>query len=154
MNDAWDEFNANLNDANGPKALRDYAKAQKERADEMAKQIADIQRELNKAKVADLFESQGVARNAAKYYNGDADPEKVSAFVNDMRSAFGGAAPEPQAPASPALNSDDQEKLQRMMQAGSNGNPGGNADAALAALNAATSTADRVAAWNQFARGQ
>jgi hypothetical protein len=158
MNDAWgyDETDNELPNANGPKALRDYAKSQKERADAAEARIAAVEQQLRRAQVGDLFESQGVPRSAAQYYNGDADPEKVTSWVNDMRSAFGGAAA-PQAQQAPqsTVSPTDQAQIQQMMQAGADGAVPGNYDVAMKQLNDPTlSTADRVAAWNQLARNQ
>lgn len=161
MNDAWgyedDQQLANeLPNANGPKALRDYAKSQKERADAAEARIAAVEARLRQAEVADIFESQGVPRTAAQYYSGDADPEKVNSWVNDMRSAFGGAAPAPaQQAAAPTVSPTEQAQIQQMMQAGANGATPSNYDVALQNLNNPTLTTDqRIAAWAEVARHQ
>lgn len=155
MTDAWDydeTENDQLPNANGPKALRDYAKSQKERADAMAAEIAAIKAELNKAKVADLFEAQGVARAAAKYYSGDADPEKVTSWVNDMRGAFGSAPAPAQPVATPTVSPTDQAQIKQMMQAGADGATPSNYDVAHQSIYAAENTADRVAAFQAMLR--
>lgn len=149
MNDAWgiddNQDLANLN--NGPKPLRDAYEAQKKANDDLTKRLAALETAVQRNAVADLIESQGVPRGAAKYYSGDSDPEKVTSWVNDMRATFGGAAPAEQQTQQPALNSTEQNQWQRMNEAGSNGVPVGNMEAAEQALNAATSTEERIAAF-------
>jgi hypothetical protein len=153
MTDAWDfdeTDNQNLN--NGPKPLRDAYEAQKKANKELMDRLAKLEAESTKNRVADLIESQGVPRNAAQFYNGDPDPEKVSSWVNDMRTTFGGAVASSAQSIEPAISSDDQARLQRLMQAGADGATPGNYEAANAAMFDAESTADRIAAWQNFAR--
>jgi len=159
MNDAWgynedEQLGNELPNANGPKALRDYAKSQKERADAAEARIAAVEARLRQAEVADIFEAQGVPRTAAQYYSGDADPDKVNSWVNDMRTAFGGStAPQAQQVSQPTVSPTDQAQIAQMMQAGADGAVAGNIDVAYAALNDPTlPTADRIAAWNQYVR--
>ncbi len=153
MNDAWgytDETDQN-NLNNGPKPLRDAYEAQKKANDELMKRLAALEAAQTRNTAADLIESQGVARSAAKHYTGEADPEKVTAWVNDLRNAFG-VAPTPQdQQAEPVLNTDDQAKYQKFLNAGANGVPVGNMEAAQAAMNDATSTAERIAAFQRLA---
>lgn len=154
MSDAWD-YDENDNQQNGPKALREAYKAQKDANEELKARLERLEAEANRNRVADLFESQGVPRGAAKYYNGDPDTDKVSAFVTEMRSAFGGAAAVAQPPAVPTVNTDDQMKLQNVMQAGANSDTGSSFDAAMAAMKDPTlTTAQRLAAYQEFARTQ
>lgn len=158
MTDAWnyddDQTNqTNLN--NGPKPLRDAYEAQKRRADEMASEIAAIKAELAKSKVADIVESQGLARGAAQFYTGDPDPDKVSAWVTDMRTTFGGASAPAATPAAPTIDPTDAAKLQSMMQAGAGAATQGNYEVAYTAMSdPGASTADRIAAFQAFARQQ
>lgn len=156
MNGAWGNEN---DDPQGeaPKAdgLRGYIKSLEEKNKAAEQRLMAIEAKLNAATVADLFESQGAPRSAAKFYSGEPDPEKVTAFVNDMRSAFGGTAPAQTDTTEPVLNSDIQNQYQRMNEAGQGGAPVGNADAAKGELSAATSTADLIAAMaNLQARSQ
>jgi len=151
MNDAWGNTDENENLNNGPKPLRDAYEAQKKTNDELLKRLAALEAQANRNVAADLIESQGVARSAAKYYTGEPDPEKVTSWVNDLRSAFG-AAPAQQdvQPSEPVLNPTDQSKYQNLLNAGANSAPIGNMDAAMAAINDATSTAERIAAFNRL----
>lgn len=156
MTDQWDfDETAPITPDSGPKPLRDYAKAQKQRADDADARLAALEARLKQSEIKDLFEAQGVPRTAAKYYSGDATEEAISSFVTDMRSTFGGAAPVPSTPVvqTPAISPSDQQKLQTLMQAGADGNTAGNYDVAFSALNdPSLSTADRIAAWQNFAR--
>lgn len=147
MNDAWglDENGEPATAAQG-NGLRDYIKSLEEKNKLADKRLEALEAKLNAASVADIFETQGVPRSAAKFYTGEADPDKVTAFVNDIRTAFGGSAPAQTATTEPVLNSDIQNQYQRMNEAGSGGAPVGNADAAKGELSAATSTADLIAA--------
>jgi hypothetical protein len=150
MNDAWGNIDENENLNNGPKPLRDAYEAQKKANDELMKRLVALEAQASRNVAADLIESQGVARSAAKYYTGEPDPEKVTAWVNDLRSAFG-AAPEQDAQhVEPVLNSDDQAKYQKILNAGANSAPIGNMEAAMAAINDASSTAERIAAFNRL----
>jgi len=153
MTDAWD-YDESDNQQNGPKALRDAYKAQKDVNEKLMDRLNKLEAESNRNRVADMFESQGVPRGAAKYYNGDTDPEKVNAYVTEMRAAFGGASV-PQTESVPAPSTDEQLKLQNLMQAGANGDPGTNFDIAQSKLNDPNlSQAERIAAWQEFARLQ
>lgn len=157
MNDAWGYDETDDTDvSNGPKPLRDAYKAQREANKELMERLAKLEERDKSNQVKDLFESQGLPRSAAKYYSGDASEDAINAFVNDMRSAFGGAAPaQPSTPVAttPAISPTDQQKLQAMMQAGADGNTAGNYDVAMNAMSDSNlSTADRIAAWQNFAR--
>lgn len=153
MNDAWgytDENGQNENLNNGPKPLRDAYEAQKKANDELMKRLAALEAQNTRNMAADLIESQGVARSAAKYYQGEADPEKVTAWVNDLRSAFGAAPAQAATTAEPVLNSDDQAKYQKILQQGANSAAPGNMEAAMQAIMDAGSTAERIAAFNRL----
>lgn len=154
MNDAWgytDETadqNAQLN--NGPKPLRDAYEAQKKANDDLMKRLAALEAQNAKNAAADLIEAQGVQRSAAKHYNGDADPEKVTAWVNDLRNAFGVAPTEQSQTIEPVLDASQKDQYQRMTQAGSAGTPVGNYEAAMQGLNDATSRAELIAAMSRM----
>ena len=150
MNDAW-SFDENgepvqsLN--NGPKPLRDAYEAQKKANDALIARLAALETQVTKNLVADLIESQGVARSAAQHYKGEADPEKVTSWVNDMRTTFGGATAQDTQTVQPILNTDDQKRFEQMNQMGSNAAPAGNMDAANAAVSNASSREELLAAF-------
>lgn len=152
MTDAWD-YDETDNQQNGPKALRDAYKAQKEANDKLMERLSKLEAESNRNRVADLFESKGVPRGAAKFYNGDPDPEKVEAYVTEMRATWGGASVASQVPAVQTPSADEQNKLQNMMQAGAGNDSGSSYDIAMSKMQDPTlSTADRLAAYAEFAR--
>lgn len=151
MNDAWGNIDENENLNNGPKPLRDAYEAQKKANDELMKRLAKLEEMATRNSAADLIEAQGVNRSAAKYYNGEADPEKVTSWVNDLRSAFGSAPAQSEQQAEPVLDPNDQAKYQKFLNAGANSAPVGNMEAASQAIMDATSTAERIAAFAKLA---
>ena len=156
MNDAWglDENGEPATDAKG-NGLRGYIKSLEENNRKAEERLAALEAKLNTATVADLLETQGVSRSAAKFYNGEPDPDKVTAFVNDIRTAFGGGAPAPVDTPTPVLDSDTKNQYQRMNEAGQGGAPVGNFEAVKGDMSSATSTADLIAAMaNLQARSQ
>lgn len=157
MSDAWgyDDEQPEVNLNNGPKPLRDAYEAQRKANKELQDRLAKMEEIVNRTQVADIVESQGVARSAAQYYKGEPDPEKVTSWVNDIRSAFG-VAPQPlnETPDEPVLNASDQEQYQRMIQAGANAATPGNYEVANQAILSANSTAERIAAFQNLARQQ
>lgn len=154
MNDAWGEDLDNIA-ANGGGALRKFAEDTAKTNRELMDRLAKLEAQNARNAVADLIESQGVSRKAAQYYNGDTDPEKVAAWVTDMRSAFTGTATEIQntQQAEPVLNSTEMNQYQNIMQAGSNGTPVvSNTDSLGAAIADAKSPAELMAAFQRFQR--
>src|SRR5215475_8535128 len=130
----------NNTELDGPKALRDAYKKQGEKLDKALSFIAQMEEREQKRELASVFSDLGVP-SAAKLYTGEADPEKAKAWVETMRGVFGGAAPEAatEQPAAPTLPPSMQSQFERMTQAGSEGTPLGNVEAAQAAINDATS---------------
>ena len=154
MSDNWgyDESGNMIQDPNqmnGPKALRDAYDAQKKRNDELQEQFAKLQAEVTQQRVSSVFADLGVPA-AASQYRGDADPEKIKAWVNDMRSVFGATgAPAPIESSQPqvTLEGDAAAQLQRMNEAGTQGAPLGNAEAAYGRVNDAANVQDLINAW-------
>jgi len=133
-----DDNNANLgnsNEANGPKALRDAYEAMKKQNDELSQKLTSFLEGQQREQMAKVFESLGVPQ-AASAYDGPADPEKAKAWVESMRSVFGGAAPAAaEQSAQPKLPESMQAQFERMSQAGNDGAALGNVEAAQAAVN-------------------
>lgn len=137
------------NAQDGPKALRDAYDRLKEQNDELNRKLTSFLEDQQKQKVGQVFEALGVPQ-AQSLYQGEADPVKIEAWVNDMKSAFGGA---PQvAPATTTetpqaqMSSAEMHQYQMMLQAGQNEAPLGNFEAAQAGLGSAGSIDDIVAA--------
>lgn len=155
MNDAWGEDLDQIANNGGGGGLRKFAEDTAKQNRELMERIQKLEAQNTRNTVADMIESQGVSRQAAKYYGGDADPEKVAAWVTDMRTAFVGGASEIQntQPVEPVLNSTDMAQYQNMMQAGSNGTPVvSNNDSLAASLNDAKTPAEMIAAFQRFNR--
>lgn len=155
MSDAWD-FDEDVtngqadNDNAGPKPLRDaYKKAVKDNADLLAR-LEKIEQAQAQSQVADVFRNLGVDPAVATSYKGDTTSEAIESWVNNMRTAFGGA-PSAGAPASPpALDADTQSAYQRTVEAGQNAPALGTADAAMASVKDAKNMNELLAAWNNI----
>lgn len=134
------EGQGNSTEDDGPKALRDAYKAMKRQNDELSQKLTSFLEEQAADKMATVFESLGVPE-AAKAYQGPNDPQKAKEWVESMRSVFGGGQPQqaaPEQPPQPTLPPSMQAQYERFTQAGQNGAPVGNVEAAQAAVNDAT----------------
>lgn len=129
----------NSNEATGPKALRDAYEAMKKQNEELNQKLTSFLEEQTQQKMATVFESLGVP-GAQAAYQGPNDPQKAKEWVDQMRSVFGGGQPQQVAeqPAPPTLPPSMQAQFERMTQAGSEGVPVGNFEAAQAAINDAS----------------
>ncbi len=129
----------NSNEATGPKALRDAYEAMKKQNEELNQKLTSFLEEQTRQKMATVFESLGVP-GAQAAYQGPNDPQKAKEWVDQMRSVFGGGQPQQVAeqPAPPTLPPSMQAQFERMTQAGSEGVPVGNFEAAQAAINDAS----------------
>lgn len=129
----------NSNEATGPKALRDAYEAMKKQNEELNQRLTSFLEEQAQQKMATVFESLGVP-GAQAAYQGPNDPQKAKEWVDQMRSVFGGGQPQQVAeqPAPPTLPPSMQAQFERMTQAGSEGVPVGNFEAAQAAINDAS----------------
>lgn len=147
MSDNWgfeDGTNGNQdpNNMNGPKALRDAYDKMKAKNEELQAQFVQIQADLRQQKVSSVFNELGVPA-AASLYQGEADPEKIKEWATTMQSVFGGSgAPAPITPVDqtqpPAMTGDVAAQFQRMQEAGTQGVPLGNVEAAAGRVNDAT----------------
>jgi hypothetical protein len=141
----------NSNEATGPKALRDYVKTLKEQNDDLNQKLTSFLEEQAASKMATVFESLGVP-GAQAAYQGPNDPAKAKEWVDSMRSVFGGGQPQQAAeqPVMPTLPPSMQAQYERMSQAGQDGVPVGNVEAAQAAVNDANDTQGLI---NAFQNG-
>lgn len=158
MNDNWGfENNENAGQGenlDGPKALRDAYAAMKKQNEELNSKLTSFLEDQQKQKLAGVFESLGVP-GAATVYQGDADPEKAKAWVESMRGVFGtgsaqGSNP---TPAVPAFTQDQQAALQAVTNAGHEGVPMGNFEAAASAVGQANSIEELIAGFAKGAGG-
>ena len=143
----------NNTEGNGPKALRDAYEAMKKQNDELNQKLTDFLNQQAADKMATVFESLGVP-GAQAAYQGPNDPQKAKEWVDSMKQVFGGGQPQQAAteqPAAPTLPPSMQAQYERFTQAGQDGVPVGNVEAAQAAVNDANSTEALIAA---FKNGQ
>lgn len=137
---------------NGPKALRDAYEAMKKQNEELSNQLTSFLEEQRTAKMATVFESLGVP-GAQSVYQGPADPEKAKAWVESMQAVFGGqppAAETTQQATEPKLPPSMQAQFERLSQAGSDGQPLGNVEAAQAAVNDANDVQALINSFKQM----
>lgn len=143
----------NTTEGNGPKPLRDAYEALKKQNDELNQKLTSFLEEQAASKMATVFESLGVP-GAQAAYTGPNDPQKAKEWVESMRSVFGGGQPQQAAteqPATPTLPPSMQAQYERFTQAGQDGAPVGNVEAAQAAVNDANDVSGLIAA---FQNGQ
>lgn len=139
----------NSSDNYGPKALRDAYEAMKKQNEELNQKLTSFLEEQATAKVATVFESLGVP-GAQAAYQGPNDPQKAKEWVESMQSLFGGGQPQQAAteqPTPPTLPPSMQAQFERFTQAGQDGTPVGNVEAAQAAVNDATDVSSLIAAF-------
>lgn len=153
MNDNWGYDNTDASQGenlDGPKALRDAYAAMKKQNEELNSKLTSFLEDQQKQKLAGVFESLGVP-GAATVYQGDADPEKAKAWVESMRGVFGSGSAQgiDPTPAAPAFSQDQQAALQRMNDAGSDGVPMGNFEAAASAVGQANSIEELIAGFQK-----
>ncbi len=158
MNDAWgydNDGSQGETELNGPKALRDAYKAQQEMLKEIRQQLADERAERQKAQLSTVFTTLGVP-GAVDLYQGEPDPDKAKAWVETMRATFGnGSAQEAPAPVqTPVMTPDQMTQYQQMTEAGSQGVPMGNMEAAMNAVGQAGDLQSLIAAFQNGTRTQ
>lgn len=118
---AWES----QDDSNGKSGIRQYIQSLEDKVKAIEEREAKALADASKAVKSATFESLGIKPTVASLYNGEANPDAIKSWVSDMRSAFGGAAPEPgdqgsasQNQAEPVLNGDQQRQYRDMVEAG------------------------------------
>jgi len=136
-----------------PGGLRQFAEKTQQENKELKDQLEQIQRTLKIQSVQSVFNDLGVP-GAATQYQGDADPEKIKAWVNDQRSIFGApstgtpSAPAVEPPVADALPPMLQQQMEQFNNAGQQGTPLGTMEQASANLNDATDLQGLINAMN------
>jgi len=154
MNDQWN-FEGENDGTDGPKALRDAYAAQKKQNEELAAQLSEMQRTVKGMALNSTFDSLGVPAEVRSMYSGEADPQKATEWVNQMRTAFGGApqgAPTPpvaQPPATPPVAPETVNALQQFSAAGAGEHPSTNMDELMQGVAGAGSIQDLIANFNR-----
>jgi hypothetical protein len=152
----------NDTELNGPKALRDAYAAMKKQNDELNAKLTSFLEREEKQRLASVFENLGIP-GAASVYQGPADPKAAEEWANSMKQVFGGnqggtppvadTASEPQnVPQTGAIPPSMQAQFERVAQAGLDGTPQGNFEAAQSELGNASSVNDLIAAMQRAQR--
>lgn len=142
---------------NGPKALRDYVKKLQAQNEDLNSKLTSFLEDQAKSKLTSVFENLGIP-DAAKVYQGPADPKAAEEWAKSMQQVFGsntqGGTPPVagEAAAEPVLPASMQSQFQRMTEAGQNGTPTGNMEAAQASIGNASTNADIIAAFERMNR--
>ncbi|ATW69433.1 hypothetical protein SEA_ZOOBEAR_36 [Streptomyces phage ZooBear] len=155
IEDANNDLGANNSDS-GPKALRDAYDALKQQNQELKDGLATVQTQLRNQSVGATLSELGIPATAAEQYKGEADPAKVREWAASMQSLFGGG--QAVTPGSTPTTTDQQtpaqtldpavaHQLQQMQQAGQQGTPLGNMEAAMGKVGDANDLAGLLTAW-------
>lgn len=144
----------NDTELNGPKALRDYAAQLKKQNDELNAKLTSFLEEQEATKRATVFKNLGIP-GAETVYQGPID--KAEEWATTMKSLFGNQGGTPNVADEtvadePTLPASMQAQFQRMTEAGNQGTPTGNMEAAQASIGNATSSADLIAAFDRLNR--
>lgn len=142
------------------KVLREKIKADNEALKALKQEVASLRDGRKADLVGDALKSAGINPEVAKFYNGDADPTAVSAWVTENAALFGATStnstntqqentPTPIAgvpqviqtsvPANPPV---EQVDYARMLNAGVDGQPPSNYNDMMGKLNSMTSQED------------
>ncbi len=147
----------NDSELDGPKALRDAYTALKKQNDEVTAMVSELLAEKKASQAAAVFESLGIPEAARSL--APTDPTEAKAWAETMRTAFGGGnqggtppVADTQPAAAPVLPPSMQAQFERMTEAGQNGSPLGNLDAAFNAVGDATDIQGLIAAHAQALR--
>ncbi len=139
-----DQTGSQGNTLEAPGGLRQFAEKTKQENEALKAQLAEIQGKVRTQELRTVFNDLGVPE-AASLYQGDADPEKAKAWVENMRSAFGGTpqgtpVETPNVEVVPATSLPPllQQQMDAFTQAGQQGTPLGTVEQAHANVNDAT----------------
>lgn len=136
------------NNLDGPKALREAYDKLKQQNDDLNTKLTSFLEDQQKQQLGRVFNALGVPA-AQQHYKGDADPQAIEAWVNDMKATFGGSSAAPASEpvtSQPTMNPAEQHQYNMMVQAGQNEAPLGNFEAAQTGLSAATDVNSLIAA--------
>lgn len=157
MNDAWGmEITNDESTVSAGGGLRQFAESVQEQNKMLLARLDAMEKERKQEKLDSVFTSMGVP-GAASLYSGEPDPEKAKEWVTTMRGVFGtgsvlGDEPVTPAPVQPALTDEQQAQFARLNEAGQQGVPMGNFEAAASAVGQATDMASLIAAFSNAAR--
>lgn len=141
------------NDNSGPKALRDAYDALKSQNQELQNGLAAVQKQLRDQSVGVTLSELGIPAAAAEQYKGEADPAKIREWATQMQSLFGGGqavtpGSTPPVETPQGIDPSVAQQLQQMQEAGQQGQPLGNFEAAAGRLNDATDINGLISVWS------
>jgi len=68
--------------------LRKFAEAQKARADQLEQQFKQLQAQVSQNSLKSAFDQLNVPEKVRRFYDGEADPAKVKAWVDENKDVF------------------------------------------------------------------
>lgn len=83
-----DEFLTDPGQGADGSQLRKFAEAQKARADQFEQQFKQLQAQVSQHSLKSAFDQLGVPAKVRQFYNGEADPAKVKAWVDENKDVF------------------------------------------------------------------
>lgn len=121
---AWDQ----QDEGNGKSGIRQYIESLEAKVKAIEEREAKARADADRAVKSATFESLGIKPTVASLYQGEANPDAIKSWVDDMRGAFGGATPEPgaqqgqasQRQVEPVLNGDQMQQYRNVVEAGQN----------------------------------
>jgi hypothetical protein len=160
MSDVWTDDNYDdqqPQDNNTVKTLRALHDADKETIKELKSRLDALEADRKVNVVAESLKSAGMNPAVAKFYQGDADPAAVAAWIDENKSVFGaapapeaGGEPDPAPVPSPVSTPQQQQDYQRILDAGVDGVPPTHFNEALGALNAAKTREELQEVFRRF----
>jgi hypothetical protein len=154
------------NDNSTIKVLRAKIKADAEAMKALQKEVANLNETRKATVVGDVLKSAGINPKVAKFYQGEADPTAVQAWVQENADVFGvgqttsddGSAPndgmgqlrQNAITVPPILPESQQVDYTRMLNAGVDGIPPSNYNDIMGALTGAANEEDFMAAMRRF----
>lgn len=161
MSDVWTDDNyddVQPQDNNTIKTLRALHDSDKETIKELKARLDALESAGKVNVVAESLKSAGMNPAVAKFYQGDADPAAVAAWIEENKPIFGaqpaldageGEPPAEQVP-SPITTPQQQQDYQRVLDAGVDGVPPTHFNEALGALNAAKTREELQEVFRRF----
>lgn len=159
MSDVWtdDNYDEQPQDNNTIKTLRALHDADRETIKNLTARLDELEKDKKVNVVAASLKSAGMNPAVAKFYQGDAEPAAVAAWIEENKSIFGaqpglepGGEPPVDDTPSPITTPQQQQSYQRVLDAGTDGTPPAHFDEALTALSAAKSREELQEVFKRF----
>lgn len=158
MSDVWaDEIDAQDQGNNTIKTLRELHDKDRETIKALTSRLDELENKAKVSVVSESLKSAGMNPAVAKFYQGDADPAAVAAWIEENKSIFGaqpglepGGEPVVEETPSPITTPQQQQDYQRILDAGVDGVPPTHFNEALGALNAAKTREELQEVFRRF----